>query len=138
MQVYKGERDKSAKAQLVTKIDQFKSEFKRNDKRTESVQKEINKVTEEYLKYKNSLYKLNETEQQNLEQLNTKLEKLTQEKKDIESNPIYQNAFEWRFEFPEVLDDKGGFMGFDVVIGNPPYFIMTKNSIDNHILNYYI
>ena len=138
VQVYKGERDKSAKAQLVTKIDQFKSEFKRNDKRTESVQKEINKVTEEYLKYKNSLYKLNETEQQNLEQLNTKLEKLTQEKKDIESNPIYQNAFEWRFEFPEVLDDKGGFMGFDVVIGNPPYFIMTKNSIDNHILNYYI
>ena len=31
------------------------------------------------------------------------------------------NAFEWRFEFPEVLNDKGDFMGFDVVIGNPPY-----------------
>jgi len=34
---------------------------------------------------------------------------------------IYQNAFEWRFEFPEVLDDKGDYVGFDVVIGNPPY-----------------
>ncbi len=34
---------------------------------------------------------------------------------------LYGNAFEWRFEFPEVLDDAGNFVGFDVVIGNPPY-----------------
>jgi hypothetical protein len=39
---------------------------------------------------------------------------------------LYQNAFEWRFEFPEVLDDDGRFLGFDVVIGNPPYFALTK------------
>ncbi|MGX2982722.1 type IIG restriction enzyme/methyltransferase [Helicobacter sp. 23-1045] len=31
------------------------------------------------------------------------------------------NAFEWRFEFPEVLNENGDFMGFDLVIGNPPY-----------------
>ncbi len=36
-------------------------------------------------------------------------------------NSIYRNAFEWRFEFPEVLDENGEFVGFDVVIGNPPY-----------------
>jgi adenine-specific DNA-methyltransferase len=40
---------------------------------------------------------------------------------DIESGKIYQNAFEWRFEFPEVLNEEGNFVGFDVVIGNPPY-----------------
>lgn len=34
---------------------------------------------------------------------------------------LYSNAFEWRFEFPEVLDDAGEFIGFDAVIGNPPY-----------------
>jgi adenine-specific DNA-methyltransferase len=34
---------------------------------------------------------------------------------------VYSNAFEWRFEFPEVLDDEGEFVGFDAVIGNPPY-----------------
>jgi hypothetical protein len=28
---------------------------------------------------------------------------------------------EWRFEFPEVLNNKGDFIGFDIVIGNPPY-----------------
>lgn len=34
---------------------------------------------------------------------------------------FYANAFEWRFEFPEVLDENGEFSGFDAVIGNPPY-----------------
>ncbi len=38
-------------------------------------------------------------------------------------NMIYNfnNSLEWRFEFPEVLDDEGNFSGFDCIIGNPPY-----------------
>ncbi|GAA9460136.1 class I SAM-dependent DNA methyltransferase [Helicobacter pylori] len=40
---------------------------------------------------------------------------------DALSGREYQNAFEWRFEFPEVLDDEGNFLGFDCIIGNPPY-----------------
>ncbi len=40
---------------------------------------------------------------------------------DALSGREYQNAFEWRFEFPEVLDDDGDFLGFDCIIGNPPY-----------------
>ncbi len=47
--------------------------------------------------------------------------KLKEEISAIESNKIFENAFEWRFEFPEVLNDDGDFVGFDVVIGNPPY-----------------
>ncbi|GAA4453188.1 Eco57I restriction-modification methylase domain-containing protein [Nibrella saemangeumensis] len=39
----------------------------------------------------------------------------------IVDNPLFRNAFEWRFQFPEVLDEAGTFAGFDVVIGNPPY-----------------
>jgi hypothetical protein len=49
------------------------------------------------------------------------LTKLEKERDEITANKIYENAFEWRFEFPEVLNDKGEFIGFDVVIGNPPY-----------------
>ncbi|GAA7150450.1 class I SAM-dependent DNA methyltransferase [Helicobacter pylori] len=30
-------------------------------------------------------------------------------------------TLEWHFEFPEVLDDEGDFLGFDCIIGNPPY-----------------
>jgi len=47
---------------------------------------------------------------------------------EIESGKIYDHAFEWRFEFPEILDDEGKFVGFDIVIGNPPYGVkLTKN-----------
>ena len=49
------------------------------------------------------------------------IKKLETEIEEIKSNKIFENAFEWRFEFPEVLNDKGDFVGFDVVIGNPPY-----------------
>ena len=38
----------------------------------------------------------------------------------------YKNAFEWRFAFPEVLDKNGDFLGFDLVIGNPPYIDYRK------------
>ncbi|WRG42576.1 class I SAM-dependent DNA methyltransferase [Helicobacter pylori] len=40
---------------------------------------------------------------------------------DALSGGEYHNAFEWCFEFPEVLDDEGNFLGFDCIIGNPPY-----------------
>ncbi|NHB37935.1 DUF7149 domain-containing protein [Helicobacter pylori] len=45
---------------------------------------------------------------------------------DALSGREYQNAFEWRFEFPEVLDDEGNFLGFDCIIGNPPYIDYRK------------
>lgn len=45
---------------------------------------------------------------------------------DALSGREYQNAFEWRFEFPEVLDDDGDFLGFDCIIGNPPYIDYRK------------
>ena len=39
----------------------------------------------------------------------------------IKYNNLYKNAFEWRYEFPSLLDSNGNFKGFDLVIGNPPY-----------------
>ncbi|WP_396152147.1 Eco57I restriction-modification methylase domain-containing protein [Flavobacterium sp.] len=53
--------------------------------------------------------------------LSADVKQLETELEEIKSNKIYENAFEWRFEFPEVLNDLGDFVGFDVVIGNPPY-----------------
>ncbi|MEY4504201.1 MAG: hypothetical protein RL154_494, partial [Pseudomonadota bacterium] len=56
---------------------------------------------------------------------------------EIESGKIYENAFEWRFEFPEVLNEKGEFVGFDVVIGNPPYISLSKlKDIDYSTFDY--
>ncbi len=48
---------------------------------------------------------------------------------DEKQKTLYSNAFEWRFEFPEVLDEDGKFIGFDAVIGNPPYIqLQTLNN----------
>ncbi|GAA8774785.1 class I SAM-dependent DNA methyltransferase [Helicobacter pylori] len=52
---------------------------------------------------------------------------------DALSGREYQNAFEWRFEFPEVLDDEGDFLGFDCIIGNPPYINTRELSKNNSI-----
>lgn len=56
-----------------------------------------------------------------ISKIEAEINKLSAEIKDIKSSTIYKDAFEWRFEFPEVLDKDGSFIGFDVVIGNPPY-----------------
>ncbi|SFE40966.1 DUF7149 domain-containing protein [Thermoflexibacter ruber] len=54
-------------------------------------------------------------------------QKLTQEvealrkKHEEKLQTVYGKAFEWRFEFPEVLNEDGDFEGFDFVVGNPPY-----------------
>ena len=68
-----------------------------------------------------------------------KLSKLEKDKLGILSNIIYEDSFEWRFEFPQVLDNEGTFVGFDCIIGNPPYIQLQKMgqaSIDLEKLGY--
>ena len=43
-----------------------------------------------------------------------------------ERERIYESAFEWRYMFPDVLADDGSFVGFDCIIGNPPYIQLQK------------
>ena len=59
--------------------------------------------------------------------LQKELKALEQQREEIESNKIYEQAFEWRFEFPALLDEKGNFTGFDIIIGNPPYGVSIKD-----------
>lgn len=60
-------------------------------------------------------------EKEELKKLKAKFVKQEQEQANIVNNKLYEDAFEWRFEFPQLLDDGGNFVGFDIVIGNPPY-----------------
>jgi adenine-specific DNA-methyltransferase len=73
---------------------------------------------------------------------NKRVAKLTQDTKkleaeieEIKANKIFENAFEWRFEFPEVLNDDGDFVGFDAIIGNPPY--IRVQHLDHNLIDYY-
>ena len=72
----------------------------------------------------NSLFKddkLSKTKEKVRIALHKKLLTMYQDVKELQENKLYENSFEWRFEFPEVLDEEGQFVGFDIVIGNPPY-----------------
>jgi len=63
------------------------------------------------------------------EKLLNQIVQLENEITDELSGVIYQNAFEWRFEFPEILDSAtGAFLGFSIVVGNPPYIRRTELS----------
>ena len=42
------------------------------------------------------------------------------------SDAVVLSAMDWMTQFPEVLDEKGCFLGFDIVIGNPPYINMQS------------
>lgn len=72
---------------------------------------------------------IKKTEKDYLKKLKIKAEQVQKEKEEIMNNMIYRNAFEWRFEFPEVLNDNGDFIGFDVIIGNPPYIQLQKMGV---------
>lgn len=55
------------------------------------------------------------------EELKNQISNLQNQQQEVLNNKLYENSFEWRFEFPSLLDEGGNFNGFDIVIGNPPY-----------------
>ncbi len=65
----------------------------------------------------------------NLNNLPIEIDKL-EEKYNKNLKNLFKNTMEWRFEFPEVLDENGNFEGFDIVMGNPPYISYYGNTGD--------
>ncbi len=46
-------------------------------------------------------------------------------------------AFDWTLEFPQLCDSEGNWIGFDAVVGNPPYIGIRTSQISKHLSNYY-
>lgn len=118
---YTNTSDHTQKADFRKTIEEIKSAF-----RTELSKGERNKAS----KLKGQIYTLEapmlfgertKQEKDELKKLKAQLVQLEKEQADIANNKLYEDAFEWRFEFPQLLDDDGNFVGFDIVIGNPPY-----------------
>ena len=80
------------------------------------------------------LFKISKKEQaqryKQSKDLQIKIAKIQAEIDEIHDNKFFVGAFEWRIEFPEVLDEDGRFIGFDCVIGNPPYIQLQKMGAD--------
>ncbi len=54
-----------------------------------------------------------------------------------DDHKLYKDAFEWAFEFPEILGVNGEFLGFDCIIGNPPYGADLDNLTKKYCKNKY-
>ena len=55
---------------------------------------------------------------------------------EIGLDETYKGGFEWAIEFPELLDENGIFLGFDCVIGNPPYIqLQTMHEQADYLQN---
>ena len=117
---YLNTTDHTKKEDFRKKIEEVKSSF-----RSELTKKEVSK--EQKLKKKindietANLFGLDQEQKKQILELKKQLNDLEKKHQDIVNNVVYENAFEWRFEFPALLDDDGNFTGFDIVIGNPPY-----------------
>jgi len=120
---YRSTRDRETKQQLQDFLNDIKEQFQTTLASRDPLRKKMSKLRGEILLLENpDLFTNGKPKKPNgIGKKKKELAELEQQKQDIESNKIYQNAFEWRFEFPEVLDASGEYVGFDLIIGNPPY-----------------
>lgn len=51
-----------------------------------------------------------------------------------EKQRVYSQAFEWRFAFPNALDEAGNFVGFDLVVSQPPAQKTTTDKRERALL----
>jgi len=126
---YRNAKTKEEKREMTQLIDDIKNDFRTEIHHNSPEFKKLRKLEkEQYEKFiapQMFADELTPKQKKKLEEehkkLNKKITAANQEIEEIKNNKIYTNAFEWRFEFPEVLDNNGDFRGFDVVVGNPPY-----------------
>ncbi|UTX50268.1 Eco57I restriction-modification methylase domain-containing protein [Chryseobacterium sp. MA9] len=136
---YKTTNSKTKKREIEDIISTIKNNLKSSldNKEKEKVSKALGEYQNEEQR-QNNLIAFGETikkaEKDKLKKLKLKAEQAKKQKEEILNNVIYRNAFEWRFEFPEVLDNDGNFTGFDVIIGNPPYIQLQKMGVASDAL----
>lgn len=137
----KSKEEKWAMDNLINDVKSgFQTEIFSNDKRVLDLYRfknELNAILNQQ-----SLFELSAKDEkikrEKIDRLKTDISKLELKIDEIRSNKIFENAFEWRFEFPEVLNDDGDFIGFDLVIGNPPYGADLADSDKKYFAENYV
>lgn len=129
---YRNAHNKEQKREMERLIASIKSDFRSEISLNDPKARKLRKLSGELFQLTNQgqLFEMSKKEKalwnKRVQQISDEIKKLETEIEEIKSNKIFENAFEWRFEFPEVLNNDGDFVGFDVVIGNPPYFSLSK------------
>jgi galactitol-specific phosphotransferase system IIB component len=129
---YRKAQSKEQKREMEQLIADIKSDFRSEISSNDPKLKKLRKLSGELFQMNNQ-QQLFEMSKKEKAAWNKKITKLTQDTKkleteieEIKANKIFENAFEWRFEFPEVLNDDGDFVGFDAILGNPPYVAVSR------------
>ncbi|OFN92921.1 Eco57I restriction-modification methylase domain-containing protein [Streptococcus sp. HMSC074F05] len=134
---YKDTNNKATKASIWDKIERLKYSF--DDLASSPELKKLHKLISE--KNKAGAISLFEEENNNNKEyllLSKQLEKAKKEFEERLKNPLYAGGMEWRMEFPEILGENGEFIGFDLVIGNPPYIFARNQSFTEEMKAYYL
>ncbi|MCG8859493.1 type IIG restriction enzyme/methyltransferase [Tenacibaculum finnmarkense] len=123
---YKETNSKARKREVLEIIDEVKNNFKStlDDSFIAKISKArgvLQNMQSEINRKEQWQEKITKKDKDALKKAKLNFENAEKEKEEIVNNAIYNNAFEWRFEFPEVLSEEGKYIGFDAVIGNPPY-----------------
>lgn len=124
---YRNTSDKAQKRQIETLIESIKTNFRTEILYYDPKQKRAVELSMIIKALGTSQSLLGETAKEERERkqkqakLKIELSKINMKIDEIKNNKIYKDAFEWRFEFPEVMNAEGKYVGFDIIIGNPPY-----------------
>lgn len=125
---YKNASDKAAKAGLLEQIGRIKSAIYESFYLNNPLNKKLKKLLGDRFLIENKaavgdlFEKLKSQDiSDDLNKINREVTALETQIEELKQGKTFRNSFEWRFEFPEVLDDEGKYMGFDAVLGNPPY-----------------
>lgn len=135
---YKSTNDKSSKLELMEQLSEVRKRFIKNITTPER---------EKVLRLRNELYNAGQldlftstkelkAQRKKLEEKNKKLKLAELELEAARKNPLFTNALEWRMEFPEILDLEGNFVGFDVIIANPPYIYSMNGNFEDKEKSY--
>lgn len=132
---YKNIHNKQIRKEKEARLDELKKNILTIIKNDDELYRKRNKAQAEWNELTNSLYggaiicdddAKNERLQARIAKLNKQIEKAEIQIKEREE--MFKRALEWRFAFPEVLDDDGCYIGFDCIVGNPPYISISKLS----------
>jgi adenine-specific DNA-methyltransferase len=122
---YKRTRDKAVKRALQSQIDRAKARFQEESLGNLKKRLDAEMASLKVQEAQEDLFVLGEEQelekQKKLSEIREQISNLEARQEKLLQNRIFMSALEWRFEFPEVLDDKGNFVGFDIIIANPPY-----------------
>ena len=130
---YKNAKTKGEKEELRTFIKTIKENFRTSVLNNNPIQKKLNLKKGELIATDHvNLFGKRRVDDEQIELMKRRLTKEIAELEiqldDYRNSTIYKHAFEWRFEFPEVMNEAGDYVGFDVVIGNPPYGVKANQT----------